>query len=402
MKWILRLFLLALVNLFIVAPAICHFYAREKLAQLRTGEEELRASLPKFIADLQAMDAHPVFPDWRRSRNAEPFLSEWISWEGEGAIKLDSPAHRALRELFAKHPQAMKDERQFSEFAADPLLNQVETRWMEKIADYDHWHPTLSAKVLPKIAEGSALNSIGRVGVYATLPVPDYTELRQFAFAHFVKLYRSKRTREGLTTFRKAAELMHTSGSLIGGMSAAAMLLTEPALAAFAHEYSWPVLPPGAAERYRRLSWTWTGYVNGAWIGEFPQELWAYLKPQNGLCSGAGENIASLTSFSDFFEETAPLELNFKKALARSRDLQMKVRDLCGQPEFGPFIERTTASANPLILKDAPSVYKVMSQGAPPLIVNPARLPYVRRVVGLTLMTVAAPDYLRFYRTEGR
>ena len=64
------------------------------------------------------------------------------------------------------------------------------------------------------------------------------------------------------------------------------------------------------------------------------------------------------------------------------------------------FLDRTIASANPLIMKDAPSIYQAMSDKVPPLIINPTRLTHVRRAVGLTPMTVAAPNYLHFYRAE--
>jgi hypothetical protein len=401
MKWLIRFFALALFNTFFVAPVICHLYARERLTKLRQSESELRELVPKFVADLRLLQTEAPFPDWRRTQNAEPFLSQWISWEGAGAEKLDTPSHRALRELFTKYPRAMKDPLEFRKFSVDPLLDRVETRWFPKIADYDHWRPSANARVIAHIAEASTSNSLARVGIFAQLPVPDFTELRRFAFAHFVKMHNQKRATEGLSLFRKAAELMHTSGSLIGGMSAAAMLGAEPLLADFAHEYAWPAVPRETVERYRRVSWTWTGYVNGAWLSDFPGDLQYFLKPQTGICNGAGENIAALTAFSDFFEENAPFEINFQKTLARSREFQRKIRELCGQPEYSTFLERTIASSNPFIMKDAPSIYQALNANVPPLILNPSRLPYVRRVVGLTLMTIAAPDYLRFYRSEG-
>lgn len=390
-----------LFGILIITPMVCTLYTNQAMKKLDENERKVNAILPRFIADLKIIEAQPPFPEWTRNSNAGPLLRKWIPTP-EGFENIDSPGHTALRALIKKYPKAHMDENQFKAYASDPLLAQVDTRWMQELKKYDHWNIYSHPKWKEQFAKLKDLNSIGRIGVYASLPVPEMGEFRGFAFANFVKAYNQGKALEGLATYRKTSEMIHSTGTLIGNMVAIAMLKTEMSMTAFSGAMAWPIVPPDTIEAYKKVSWAWAGVLHVARKKEFPKELTAYLKPQLGMCGGSGEGISTLNGLSDFLQPQFPFEMDFTDALASERKMTMHTQEICGQQELYGFLDRVPASANPLLYKDAGKVYRLFSGfDGPDLLPNPARIPFVRRAVGLTILTIAMPDYMNFYKEEG-
>jgi hypothetical protein len=229
----------------------------------------------------------------------------------------------------------------------------------------------------------------------AAMPTPNYMELRQFAFVHLIKKYKQGEAMAGLTVFRKVAELSHTSGDLVGQMAAVAMLKAEMNLVTLTQAYAWPIVDPDRVNAFQRVSWTWAGYLKGTWLTGFPSELEPFLKPQTGLCGGAGEGTASVHGLSDFLEPQFPFEMDFSDVLAASRKLSAKTQEICGLQEFAPLMDRSPASANPLLNQD-------LGEKPPGLFFNPARIPYARRTVAVMLMMIGSPSFMKFYNEEQR
>lgn len=392
-----------LFSAFVVAPFVCAHYTNQGIAKIRENEEQMRKVMPKFIADLKAIDANPPFPNWSRERNAEPFLSLWVSWEGKDIEKQNTPTHQALREMFEKYPKAFNDEAQFLALAEDPLVKKIDTRWMDNLLNFDHWRMTSYPKVQEQLREVKNLNSIARIGVMITLPIPNFMELRQFALVHLIKKHKQGKALEGLTVFRKVAELSHTTGSLVGEMVAVAILKAEITWVTLTKAYEWPIVDPDRVNAFQRVSWTWAGYLTAPWLAGFPRELEPFLKPQTGLCGAVGESNTGVHGLSDFLEPQFPFEMDFSDSLAKSRKLSSKTQEICGLQDFSPLMDRAPAAANPLISKDSPGLYTLVSgEERPGMFFNPARIPYARRTVAVMLMTIARPSYMKFYSEEER
>jgi len=398
---ILGLSAFAAVSIFATAHSLCAYYTKQGLNKLTDHENTARTYLPKIIEDLKVIEAHPPFPTWSRERNAEPLLTLWVSWEGKGFQKLESPEHKALREITAKYPRAANDPNQFAALAADPLLDKVDTRWMRRLKDFDHWAPLANEKITEMLSAGHNMNSIGRVGLAATLPTPSYGELRDWALVHFAKEFKRGHAREGLATYRKTAELAYTSSSLIGAMVSVAMLKTERNLAIFGNEPAWPIVDINVVTAFHKVAWTWAGLLKLGMTQDFPKELSPYFKQELGLCAGASETVSGLVAISDFLEPQIPLEVDFTEPLARSRQLQARAQAMCGVEALGFMNERVPASANPLFAKDTGAIFTLVSGApAPGLLFNPARVPYLRRAVAMALMTIAMPNFFHFYKEE--
>lgn len=391
----------SLFSVFVVAPSVCAYYTNQGIAKLRESEKELREVLPKFVADLKAIDANPPFPNWSRERNAEPMISLWVSWQGKGMEEQNTLAHQTLRQLFEKYPKAMSDESQFMAFSNDALIEKIDTRWMDNLLNFDHWRITSYPKVQEQLREVKNLNSLGRIGAIASMPVPNFIELRQFAFVHLIKKNKQGEAMAGLKVFRKVAELSHTTGTLVGEMVAVAILKAEMNLVTLTKAYTWPIVDPDRVNAFQRVSWTWAGYLKSTWLTGFPSELEPFLKPQTGLCGGAGEGTASVHGLSDFLEPQFPFELDFSDVLAASRKLSAKTQEICGLQEFAPLMDRSPASANPLLNQDL-GLTTVSGEKPPGLFFNPARIPYARRTVAVMLMTIGSPSFMKFYNQEQR
>lgn len=347
--------------------------------------------------DLVLIDANPIFPTWSREKNAEPFLSKYVTWGSDTKSTPPWSDHAKLLAIVERYKN-VKDIEQWKRFESDPEVLSLDVSWVDELKNFDHWS-FLSTDAYRRIIEdGPKKNSIARIGMWSSSPFPEMQELRWATLARFAQLHSKGETMLGFENVRKSAELFHSTSTLIGGMMAVFMLHQEVQLMEHTGFAGWVRIDEDRIMAYRRLAWGWAGLVHlFQWKPEHVAEFEPYIKPSNGICGGTWENVLAGSFYGDFLEGHVPLESDYTARIANVREVTGKFLDRCQLSELKALGLPTPAGARGLFSEKAEQVWS--ASGEPLRIpLNPSRVPFVRRVVGFTLFTIAMPGWMRQYQ----
>jgi hypothetical protein len=401
-KWRLLFgILLSCVLTFVIAVNL--FVSAVLLPRFRTESiQSVLVHKAEILADLALLQSKPVFPESPRLKNAEPLLSRHIQWGG--LPRLENKDRDALDSLYKKYPQWRTDGEQQKKLMHDPALKGIDTSWLEDLHSFDHWNLTTRPEVKVRLDRASSLNGLGRIGLFAALPLPEYMELRSLAYLRFFQLYVQGRGAEGLKTMFKVAELCHSSGTLVGQMVAAQMLKGERDFASAYGLGSVPVAGGSSVEAYRRLSWAWVGIAMAWPFSKALDEFQPYMSRGNGACTAAWEQPAGFLAMQDFFGSHWPLETDFSSELARSHALQVRLLETCSGQAFLGFLAPTPDGANAWAMRGVDrrdvASYDPETDAQAVTLVNLSKIPYLRRLAGMWLMTLARPNYMNLYEKK--
>lgn len=343
----------------------------------------------KFLADLRLLDAKPIFADSSRSNDAQPVISQHIGWLSEDSSS-DSNQKDLL--LLSTEYSGFKKET-LLKLAADPRVSNIDVSWVDQLETYDHWNLASSSIIKSKLEKAKVLNGIGRIGIMASLPMPNFELIRFASVVRFLQLEKKGEAVKGLRLMRHVSNLAHTTHTLVGAMIAVAALNVEHTIAETFGVKEWDLVEKDRVTAYKRVAWAWGAVMYQTMFNQFPAEFEAFLKPRNGLCTSVYEGSMSL-GFRDFLEPTLPLEPDYSEALSRHIDLSRKLFALCSMAEYEFLLEPLPNDANPIFIAAANGDESVTGGIFG---VNQARVPFVRRAFGLTFLTVATPSYFRQY-----
>lgn len=360
--------------------------------------EHVASYFPQMLEDLKLLNENPIFPQVEPTENAESHLSHHVSWRSEDIRALDTPAHLALNELFKRHPDWATDQNQWDTLRNDPDLLTLDASWMDQLSGYTHWDISSNPMVAADLGRIPAASALARAGIVATLPLPDFVELRKWALVHALQKQIAGDHLAALESVRKAAQLANSTGTLIGNLSAVAMLRDEGRIAKGHELPNWQFISEEKANAYQRMSFGWIGVLQASWFKGFPTEFEPFLNPQNGVCAAASEFSTGLFHFEDFFGDKVPLETDFSGELEASRAMQKRLYAECNLNYLEPLLERAPAS---LVLEVAEGDFTpklpYTQSGLLPLTLKSAQMPYVRRVLGFTLLTLSVPNLTSVY-----
>jgi hypothetical protein len=201
---------------------------------------------------------------------------------------------------------------------------------------------------------------------------------------------------EGLQAHRKVIELIHSSGTLLGNVTAAAMLKDEYLLVSRFDIKNWKTKPILSIDSYSRVSWAWIGLIKTSFFQKLPQKFLPYMKPQNGICAGARETAASYALYLDFFSPRTTLESDFSDNVAFSSKIFNKLSEDCNHSNYKAFLTRSPASIQPWkwsSLNVNADLFKNYAETEFDFTIadNWIYLPFVRRFVGLSLFSNGSP-----------
>jgi hypothetical protein len=393
-------FIAIVLTLGIISLPVLHFVITDffLMPQIESDHKKIMSYFPRILTDLKTVSENPPFPQNALNNNAEKFISRYVSWEGDGLSPLTSDSHTALKELFKKYPEWKTDSKKFKALYADSKLMEIDATWIDQLKNYSHWDFSSHQSIIDDLKRVPDSSGIARIGIFANLPIPNYSEFRQWAIVYTLQKSQKGRTIEGLEAFRKMAQLSHSSGTLVGNMIAVAMLNDEHVLSENIELNDWELVPKKKIEAYKRVSWAWPGLVRTTWFHSFPKEFEPYLKPETGACAAAWVYSGGLTAFQDFLEDKIVFEKDFSKNLEYSREFQKFLLSTCNMKNYEGFVSRTPAGANPIVGRGYNS-YFMMDSGKVnnSIALNWIRIPYVRQMIGLNLITISIPNYLKLY-----
>jgi hypothetical protein len=394
---------LALALIFIVAPIILNLYVGLSLVpKVNHSSSEVVTHFPEILKDLSSLEKDPPFPDLERTKNADTVFTTNLSFDGNKLEPLNTKGHVTLRSLMDKYKWASAPA-QLKKLAADSQLKTLNTDWVNSLKEFDYWDFSLRSEISSQLDQIPNLNGIARIGVFSALPVPNYMELRQWNVINLLKLHAKGKGMAGMAAYRKSAQLAHSSGTLIGNMVAAAMLKDEHYLMKALGIKKWNPVPLATIETYKRVSWAWAGVLRTPWFGQWSKDFDSHLVPQSGMCAGLLETLNGTSIIQDYLEPQFPFEPHFATDLANARDLHQRLLKKCGLERYTVFLTPTPPGSNPFIIRGRSQLAEVaeidpISDTVP---INWSRVPYLRRAIGLTIMVIAQPNYMRLYQEKG-
>ncbi len=366
---------------------------------------ELSLHKDRILSDLEILETYPLFQEHAREKNAEWVISQHIGWHGEGSPTQDSLKSFKVRKLAKFYSTWRLDEKVYEKLLQDEDLMNLNTDWITRLEKYDHWNFSTHREVATPLALVPKVNSLTRVEIFSQLPIANYQDLRSWVIIHFLQKAKSGNTLQGFKALRKVAELMHSSGTLIGNISAASILKDEYVLMSKFKNSDWQPKPQVSIEAYIRVSWAWLGLVKTAFFHPFPKEYWQYMKPENGICASARESAASYSVFIDFFAPRVSFESDFSANLLSSKKIFERLSFDCNHSNYSGFLNRSPSSTHPWSWSSIDvnaGLFKNYSKMDFNFttIDNWIYLPFVRRFVGLSFFTAGSPiNYTVHYET---
>lgn len=315
---------------------------------------------------------------------------------GDKFNPLTSSSHKNLKELFRSYPRWNTDPKQFNALYGDPKLIEIDATWIDQLNNYSHWDTSSHQSVLNDLKRVSDFSGLARVKIFENLPIPNYSEFRQWATVYVLQKSQKGKSAEGLKAFRKMAHLSHSTGSLTGNMLSAEMLKDEYMFSKNLKLYNWKLVPTEKIEAYKRVSWAWLGLVRTTWFDYFPKEFEPYLRPETGVCAAAWEHSNSVAALHDFLENKIVFEKDFSENLEYSRSFQKNLFSICNMKNYEGFLNRTPAGAIPIVGRGN-SLFMIEPREGNTISLYLSRVPYIRQIIGLSLIIISIPNYLKYY-----
>lgn len=362
--------------------------------RLEAHRQRFNRMTSKILADLEMLNQNPPFEDLSFERDAQVAIDPYISWEG---ISSSDSADR-VRDLLLRYAYWRSAPGQLKQLTEDPDFKSIDTEWVNELYKYDHWNLPSKPEHGARLRQLGELNGLDRMAAWAKIPLPNYKDLREWATLNFLRKQKAGQGLAGLHSYRKVSQLIHSSGTLVGNAVAAAMLRDEVFLMEHFKVSGWVSTPMEVIEAYRRISWAWSGLARMPWFGELPSQFKPYLKTKFGLCAVAFETSAGIPGLQDFLEPRVLFETNYTPAVGRVRAFQNQVLSECHLAEFASIFAATIPASNGLFhQRPADALFVAAPVSIPLGPLNYTRIPYLRRILGMILMTVAVPDFFRLY-----
>lgn len=195
-----------------------------------------------FCAESERLRASG-FPraDGPRNRDAWPYMSVRIDWEGQvrppGLLHLSSPLRQRLREYGADWPARIRDYD----------LDGLDFAWMTELQQFDHWDVLRDMRSVDP-----------RGSNFFTAAIPNFVDLVSWTKLRWARAFAVGDSAAASADVRHLAVLLRTTGLLVADMQALRMLQLEREAHAFATAQgrptgAWQPLPAEELDRYRRV-----------------------------------------------------------------------------------------------------------------------------------------------------
>ena len=315
-----------------------------------------------------------------------------------GGDGLQFEGERKVSELFneiKKIPEIQnKPQVFFDKIISHPLYGEIDTQWMEKLQDFDHWNFFIDPKIAEKLRSVAGANFLKKIEFQSSFPIPRNQNLVYFSVLHFLKTQKENRTR-AYENYIHNIQLLFTQGNLLGGVTAAMGIRYGAMFKEVFKTNLYPNLTPRNHRAHRRVGWAWATVLDKIWKKDLPEKISRYTKPEFGVCSGVGENPMGINAFYLLIKPSWwPLEHNFEDISNRTYNQRNQLMEACNMVDRKPLIDRSPAG---LTFKQALYGDPLLegANGRFPMFL--ASIPYVRRAVAGVLMTVAMPNFTGIY-----
>lgn len=333
----------------------------------------------EILSDLTLLEEKPIFSSVTFDRNAMPFLEKYISWEGRKGVS--QTALSGIKPLLNKYPQLTSKE-EFETLIADSALMQTDLSWLDEINQFDHLSTFSNELVKAEFVKMKNAEGLKRVSIYSEIPVPQFKDLSTVAFIRFFQLAQKSEPEQGFKLIRHMSHLFNTFPSVLGPAFAYRLLKSESILKQMTNS-SWEPVDDQRLMAYRSVSWVWSDIVNQyIWGKQFNSQIEKFMKPENGLCSVAGEKALGLIYY-DFLEPKVLFEADFSVQVAKSRKMIESIFEKCHMSDY-KFLLYVANSSGEHLNSESKKV-------------DVQKFPFIRKIVAINLLAVGTPTFAKFY-----
>lgn len=226
--------------------------------------------------------------------------------------------------------------------------------------------------------------------------MPEYELLRSLATLNVIRVKnRPAEAERALNLYLHVARLSASTSTLVGQMIAASMYRAVAGLAQSTKVKTDYSHFTAVGEAYRRVSWGWAYVVRAeTFTGEASLRWRPYLKYKLGFCAGVTENAVLVEGFGDFLYPAILFERDLSEDLDRSKAFIASLMKICDLTELNSLQRRSPAAAVPALWGRERLQLWSSTRVELPLLPNPARLPFVRRIFAYYMLKVATPSYI--------
>lgn len=359
------------------------------IPEIKSEYKKINRFLPEILADLKVTSSSPIFSKENNGKNAEHFLSRYISWEGKESIPISSKSHKIMGVIFKKYPNWMRDQKQFYNLYHDPLIDNVKTDWLNHLYNYGYWDLSENLLFEKSLQNLEKKNGMARLSLLAHWPIPKYLDLGNWGLIYFLQMYKRGKGLEGLQLFRKITQLINSVGSPLSQIVAVNMLLQEHFLVHQFNLNTWPLIPKAIIHAYKRLTWMWMGVARSTWLTPLPKDFEPYLLPETGFCAASTDAIDGNYSLLQSITKKTIFDVDFSKNVQKYINFSKKALNVCNKKIPNFLQKRVLAEKNKyenqfesdvIMLSPALQIYS-----------------YMRQILLLRMISINTPKYLIFY-----
>ena len=333
--------------------------------------------LPKFAEDLKVIKAAHIYDRVTFKKNAEPYVSKFVLWET--TVDAKSPA---AKELLRKHSDWSKTEDGFKNLLDDHDFKSMDVSWVAGLKNFDHLDLNTNEQITKELNRVPSLGGIERVGVHSTLPLLNFMDLLDQVTVFSLKKSQGTQAdrREAIEMIHHVAHLLVSTSSLVGQLVTVVALRRE---IFFSNKLEIKItagLNDDIVNRMRRVGFSWPGVMQLAETKAISTDLSQYMKPEFMLC-GAASEMPFPIMFSEYLEPRWPFEPSFQGDIDRHRTVYQSLFSTCHTDSYAVYLKAPTK--------------KVWSKASGLL-----NVPYIRRAMASTTMSIGMPNFLRSYQKE--
>ncbi len=356
----------------------------------------------QILTDLKNLEKFPAFKTSSYKSDASVYLQKYIPFVGHNLKTVKLKSNDNVEALFKKFPNWLRDKKDFNGLIGDQRFIDLDVKWLEKIMPFDYWTISNQNEIQQIIQNSNQMTGVQRIGALTSLPIPDYTLLKNWSIIYAIKKLQVKDFQAGLKVYRKAAELINSTGTLVAQMSAISMLKSEHKLMNDFQAQNWQLVPLSSIDAYKRVSWAWVHLAREPFFAEMNEKYKKFATPQYGVCAGAWENLVFLFGLRDYLEPEVIYEKSFAQNYKRAETFQENLLEQCHLNSFNHFIEYSSLANEKWITNDTllsvaalPSAPHAVTSSLDSL--NWSKVPYIRKILALKLLLIATPNSFKMY-----
>lgn len=365
----------------------------------------LKHNYPKILDDLEMLHKNKIFKNSAYKNNAEYLISKYVSLDGVAAALIaKNTTNEPVKRITKVYHAWRSNEEILKSLLQDKELMSVNTDWLERLHNYDHWNFSTNKELTAALATIPNVNALTRLDIFSQLPSPNYDNFRSWAILHFLQMTQKGQSHKGLKTYRKVANLIHSSSTVVGNITAASMLKDEYILTSKFGIKGWATVPVFYIDAYIRTTWAWMGLLKLPYFNTFPVEFLSYLKPETGICASSRESVSNFSLYLDLYQPQTRFERNFTDNVIFTTHLYQKIQKVCNLEIYDKFLSRSPASLNPWSsFKFDKELFKAARHTDYDFSIedNWVYLPYIRRIVGTVYFAGGSPmNYVSHYERK--